>query len=221
MIDRRQLLFAGMLATGSAAAAMLRPRRVPLVANQLEAAVPTTVGPYRYATAAGVVLPPRDELGEQLYDQYLARSYVAPGRPPVMLLIAYGSTQDYQLQLHRPEICYPAVGYMVGEARRVPIMLGGARPVEATALTATRDAQREQILYWTRIGEAFPTTTWGERAAIVRGALRREIPDGVLVRLSVVTVDAGAATAALIQFNAQLIASLQPPARRLLLGTGA
>lgn len=109
-LDRRELLFGGIL-LGTAGIAMVAspaPLPPPGDAAAFDRAVPLRIGPYRYASAAGVVVPQRDELSTLLYDRYLARTYVAPDRPPVMLLIAYGSTQDYGLQVHRPESCYPA-----------------------------------------------------------------------------------------------------------------
>ncbi len=219
--DRRQFLFGGIMLASAGASALLRPGAAPDrgQSRALDHAVPYRLGPYRAVSAAGVVLPPRDELSERLYDSYLARGFVAQERPPVMLVIAYGSTQDYALQVHRPESCYPASGYAIGQSVRAPLSLGG-RAVDATVLTATRGSRMERVLYWTRIGTAFPPTLWEERYAIARDILARRMPDGVLVRLSTPVVDGNqdAATRLLADFNDALIDAVAPAGRRLLLG---
>lgn len=221
-IDRRAFIVGGMLAGGGAAAALARPVSPPPALSQerLEAAVPLTLGDYRSAPGFAAVLPPRDELSKRLYDRYLARGYVAPGRPAVTLVIAYGSTQDYGLQLHRPETCYPASGWSIGETERLALDMGG-RTIPAATLSAERPGRRDQVLYWTRIGSVFPESEWSSRMEILKGGLLRQLPDGVLVRLSTGAQPRAFAIDTLVQFNALLVAALAGPGRQLLLGKAA
>ncbi|WP_404338518.1 exosortase C-terminal domain/associated protein EpsI [Sphingomonas sp. MMS12-HWE2-04] len=221
-VDRRAFVVGGLLAGGAAAAALARPV-APLAAisqERLDASVPMRLGDYHSAPGFAAVLPPRDDLSKRLYDRYLARGYVAPGKPPVTLVIAYGSTQDYGLQLHRPETCYPASGWAIGETERLPLAIGGAT-IAAATLSAERPGRREQVLYWTRIGGLFPDSDWQSRIEILRGGLMRQLPDGVLVRLSTPAQPRAFAIDTLVQFNALLVDALAGPGRQLLLGRKA
>lgn len=219
-IDRRQLLHAGMLlaTAGVTAAALPGKAMVVPAASDLEAAIPERVGHWRHHSAIGVVLPPADELSERLYDSVLARTYVADGAPPVMLLIAYGAMQEYERQLHRPEGCYPAAGYVLGDMGVTRLTLPGGMTIPAVTMAAERESAREQILYWTRIGAEYPTDEWRERITILRASLNRTPVDGVLVRLSTPVSDAETALPMLRSFNATLLGALGDAGRRLLLG---
>ena len=218
-IDRRAFMVGGLLAGGAVTATLARPAEPPSAISQerLDASVPQHLGDYRSAPGFAAVLPPRDELSKRIYDRYLARGYVAPGKPPVTLVIAYGSTQDYGLQLHRPETCYPASGWAIGATERLPLDLGG-RTVPAATLTAERPGRIEQVLYWARIGSIFPESDWQSRLEILRGGLMRQLPDGVLVRLSTPAQPKAFAIDTLVQFNALLVDALAGPGRQLLLG---
>lgn len=218
-IDRRAFVIGGMLAGGGAAAALARPV-APLAAisqEQLDASVPLALDGYRAAPGFDAVLPPRDELSKRIYDRYLARGYVATGKPAVTLVIAYGSTQDYGLQLHRPETCYPASGWSIGVIERCPLQMGG-RTVPASTLSAARPGRVEQILYWTRIGGVFPESEWGSRIEILKRGVTRQLPDGVIVRLSTGAQPKAFAIDTLVEFNTLLLEALAAPGRQLLLG---
>ncbi len=62
---------------------------------------------------SNAIVAPAEEnsLAARLYNQSLARLYVNAAGEGVMLVIAYGNTQSDSLQLHRPEVCYPAFGF--------------------------------------------------------------------------------------------------------------
>lgn len=218
MPGRRDIVIAGALIGAAGVAALGRPRLpAPSIdPGALAGAVPAAVGPYRHDPAGEVLLPPRDDLSLRTYDQYLARVYAAPDRAPVMLLIAYGQMQDYALQIHRPESCYPASGFRIDPPRVVPLRLGD-RAIDAVALAARRPGRIEQILYWTRIGDRYPVSLWQEREAILSAALARRATDGVLVRLSTPSPDP-ADIGLLTGFAATLVAALAPAARRVVEG---
>jgi EpsI family protein len=218
--DRRQLLLGGGMLLATGAALGLQPRRMVqrLAPNTLERAVPTTIGGWRFLTASGLVLPPQDEMTLQLYDQVLTRVYTSDGLPPVMLLIAYGSAQDYTLQAHLPEVCYPSSGYTVSRIERVGVALKPGVSSLATFLTAEKPDRVEQVFYWLRIGQRFPATLSQERMAVIEANLRGVLPDGVLVRLSTIGDSRAAALAELGRFNTQLLAALSGEGRSLLIG---
>jgi len=55
-----------------------------------------------------VVDPQTRELLDKLYSETLSRTYVNANGYRIMLSLAYGSDQRDSLQVHKPEVCYPA-----------------------------------------------------------------------------------------------------------------
>lgn len=220
-VDRRQFVLGGTLLATAAGAIALKPRRVVsrLQDGMLDRAVPKTIGPYQFVTASGLVLPPSDEITEQIYDQVLTRVYAAEGLLPIMLLIAYGSAQDYTLQAHLPEVCYPSSGYTLTALERVPATLRSGVSGRATMLTAARPDRIEQVFYWTRIGDRFPATLTQLRLAVIMANLAGTLPDGILVRISTLSPDGALALPQLQAFNRLLLGTVGPLGRKLL-GTG-
>jgi EpsI family protein len=219
--DRRQFILGGLLLAAVAVAFALKPRRVAetVSGKLLDEAVSTRIGPYRYATSSGLVVPPAGDLTERIYDQILTRVYVADDRSPVMLLIAYGSAHDAGLAVHRPEACYPAVGYSITPTQRVALSGIGPGAGEASYLTATLGDQVEQVYFWTRIGQRFPSSPLLEKMEIFSANARGILPDGVLVRMSVRSNDPGPALKQMQEFNEMLLRSVGSLGRRFLLGS--
>ncbi|HWI86030.1 MAG TPA: EpsI family protein [Sphingomonas sp.] len=220
---RRDLLVGGaaLLAAGTAVARMPRRPLMSIGKGQLEKIVPLRVGPWSYETASGLVLPPPDQLARLLYDQQVARSYSAPEDFPVMLLMAYGSSQGGMLQIHRPEICYPASGFRLTETRVADIPIDDGRAIASRSFIAHSDTRTEQVLYWTRIGEMLATSWSGQRLAVIRNNLAGAIPDGLLVRLSTVADDPAQGQATLRRFAKLMLAEIPLASRRMLIGAAA
>ena len=223
-LSRRAILAGGLALAASGAAWRLRPRpqQSAIPAASLKRLVPVAVGPWQYVSAAGVVVArpeeadgPADTSG---YDQLLARNYVAPGLPAIMLLIAYGSTQGGSLQLHRPETCYPGQGFQLGEFGDRTLRFAHSAPVAARGFTARRDDRIERLVYWTRIARAFPRTTFEEYSAILHEVLRGVVPDGILVRISAIGPDTRGSDRAIGQFAQQLLQASPAEIRALLVG---
>jgi EpsI family protein len=186
--------------------------------GELDKIVPYTIGPWQFETVSGLVLPPPDELAEKLYSQQLTRTYVAPGLPAVMLLIAYGGSQDGMLQLHRPEFCYPAGGFSLSESRILDVSIGHGQMIPVRRFTAVSMARVEQLLYWTRIGDTLPVSWAAQRWAVVENNLAGIVPDGALIRLSTLSAAPDDADRLLERFAAAMIAAVGPRGRRLLIG---
>jgi EpsI family protein len=217
--DRRQFVLGGALLAASGAALALRPGKSAemLPRGALRRLIPRTIGRYRFATSTGLVVPEIDgRVG--IYDQVLTRIYVADGLPSIMLLIAYGSAQDAGLAVHRPEACYPSAGYTISRTSRVGLSGVDGAASAATFLSARRDDHVEQIYFWTRIGAAFPATPLRQQIDVLTANLRGETPDGILVRLSVLSTDPLAALPILQAFNEGLLGAVGPEGRNLLLG---
>ena len=115
VFDRRRFLIGGPLVATAGAAWALEPRRRldVLGKHKLEDLLPDRIGPWSFYSKSGLVVPPSDQLSQQIYSQLLTRVYVAPGSLPIMILVAQSASQTGILQVHRPEICYPAGGYQL------------------------------------------------------------------------------------------------------------
>ena len=219
--SRRDLLIGGaMLATGAITYARMPQRRIAsIAAKELEKLIPLQFGQWKFETSSGLVQPPPDALGTLLYDQQLARVYTTDDAAPVMLSMAYGSSQGGMLQVHRPEVCYPASGFRLSKTEIHPIERKDALPIPARSFTAASDTRIEQVLYWTRIADMLPTGWSIQRIDIMRSNLAGLIPDGLLVRFSTVTPDVDVAYATLERFARDMLAAVGEPGRRKLLGS--
>lgn len=220
-MNRRHILIGGALAAASGLAYARKPHITvdPVKKGELDKMLPTKVGDWTFQSSSGLVLPPPDALSDRLYDEISTRVYQSPNQPPVMLLIAYSNLQDGMLQIHRPETCYPVGGYKLSDSHIVEIPVVTGKSVPCRFFTAESPARTEQVLYWTRIGRMMPGRWIEQRWAVVDANLRAEIPDGLLVRMSMVTPDAKVAIAGLQQFALQLTGLVSPKMRNILIGS--
>lgn len=222
-LDRRDLL-GGLACVGALGLAeWLRPR-TPVVLmpkdRKLAQLVPTQLGSWAQGREGDIVVPRTDgSLASRLYGDQLARIYYRPDQPdlPMMLSIAYGFTQSDALQLHRPEVCYPAIGFSVGAPRPLTLELGGLR-VPAVALTATMRDRVEDLIYWTRMGRRFPRSEGEQREMRFANAVEGLVPDGALVRASAIRTNPEVAVFDQVRgFMQALAGALDPVGRRVLL----
>lgn len=220
-LTRRHMLMGAALAATAVAAFAREPRETMrrLKPGELESMIPIRIGQWNFETRSGLVLPPDDPLVKSLYSDVLTRVYVSEDRPPVMLLIAYSNTQNGMLQLHRPEVCYPAGGYTLTETNTKSLELGPGIQIPARFFSAESPSRTEQVMYWTRIGSESPTSWIDQRAAVIRANLNQVIPDGILVRVSTVLPDYGSAEPVLREFASSMIRELQSNGRKLLVAT--
>lgn len=220
VISRRHFVIGAVLAGASAGtyAAQPKVRHSPIDKQKFISWVPEKVGPWTVVSASGVVLPPPDALSARLYDNLVTRVFAGPDEPPVMLCIAYNYKQDGVLQLHRPEICYPAGGYRLSPTVPVTLSLGPGREIDANAFAATSAERIEQVLYWTRVDKAFPRSWLDQRIAVMKANLRGAIPDGALVRVSIADSDQPRSLETLRRFLATFLEVAPQPLQRVLAG---
>lgn len=219
LVGRREVVLGGMMAAVSGLAFARRPKPYvpPLRQQAFEAAVPGQVGEWRTADNGSVVLPPPDALRDRLYDNLLTRVYLNAEGQALMLVMAYKNVQDGIVQVHRPEVCYPAAGFGLESERLATLQITG-KAVPAKAFVAKRPDRVEQVLYFTRLGPSFPLSWRDQRMAVLDENMRGLIPDGLLARASIIQNDQVAAVTILSQFFEVLAASGGPTLRAIMTG---
>lgn len=200
-IDRRSLVIGLGLAGGGAFSYFNSPRAMaaPISPDRFQQMIPAKVGRWTSRKSAELVLPAEDKGRDKLYENIETRIYECEGLPAMMLMVAYSSVQRNDVQVHRPEVCYPAAGFPIIWTR--PAMIDvGSREVSGRELVADRGGLKERIVYWVRVGDEFPTDWTDQRLIMAKANLRGITPDGVLFRVSMIEVDPASSVKALDTF---------------------
>lgn len=187
-VNSKNLALLVLMIAAAALGAVLRPgismadERAPI---DLEAMVPTQFGDWREETnvMAQVVNPQQQETLAKIYSQTLSRTYVNSKGYRIMLSIAYGKNQSDSLQLHKPEVCYPAQGFSLEMLTRGSLKVG-ERHIPVTKLLTKLGKRVEPVTYWTVVGDSIVTTGLNKKMAEIAYALNGRIPDGMLIRFS-------------------------------------
>ena len=217
-LDRRKVLLGCAFGGAAALAAVRQPNRTVdyLGKRKLEDVIPKQIGEWSFHTSSGLIVPPEDQLAQSLYAQLLTRAYVDRDNNPLMLLIAQSAGQTGMLQVHRPEVCYPAAGFSLTPVSRRRIVTP-AGPFNVNWLSASKEGITEQIIYWTRIGGSIPLSWAEQRWVVARENLRQVVPDAVLVRLSTYGSSPAVAAGRVQSFVTSLVRSVPPTVLKVLL----
>jgi EpsI family protein len=225
MLRRRKAL---MLAASMGAAALLaalgKPARTEHAQSQrinLDTLLPRQFGRWQVDETAESFVRPAKLQGKvfQVYDQVLERTFVNPQGQRVMLSAAFGSEQSAGLQMHRPEACYPGGGFKVEGLQSVALTLAGQK-VSATRLHAHMPGRSEPITYWMVLGDVVVTDSAQFRLRQLSFSVRRELLDGMLVRLSSIDPTPAQAYTLHGEFADELARALKPEDRIKLIGKG-
>ncbi|MFP5465778.1 MAG: exosortase C-terminal domain/associated protein EpsI, partial [Gammaproteobacteria bacterium] len=142
-----------MLAAAGLAYAM-KPTRQATGADtfQLETAIPRQFGAWTEEQQRQIQLvdPRQQETIDRIYSQVLMRSYVNAEGVRVMLSIAYGDNQGDDLQVHRPEACYPAQGAQVMSTANASLTTQWGE-IPARRLTTQFGPRHEPVTYWVMV----------------------------------------------------------------------
>lgn len=223
MIARRDLLLGALCVGGAVAGTALKPRREVrlLTRGKLADVVPRAFGDWKSEDVGDpYAVNGEGTLSAKLYNELLTRQYVnIKTGAGVILLMAYGGRQSDELQLHRPEVCYPAFGFNV--TRNEPLDLSIRKPVSVPArrLAAEAEGRTESIIYWSRMGELLPQDGGQQRSARLKIAMQGIIPDGLLSRFSMTGTDPRQQWLEITDFVGQLIEAVAPTRRNVLIGS--
>lgn len=185
----------------------------------LEVLIPKTFGDWKIDdTIVPLVANPEQEaLLDEIYSQTLSRTYINSKGERMMLSIAYGGNQSRSMQVHRPEVCYTAQGFQVGQMQKSSINLNGA-PLPVMKLVATQGPRTEPIIYWVNIGGDAVRGNLEQGLARLRYGLTGKVPDGLLFRVSAISDNLQQSYATQEVFVRDLLASLTPAQRLRLTG---
>jgi EpsI family protein len=223
MIARRDLLIGSACVVTAGAAVALKPkRRVSLLGrSKLADVVPSAFGAWTSRDVGDLVAPKTEgSLASRLYGETVGRVYRQAGTGiEVMMLLAHGDTQTDQLQLHRPESCYPAFGFQLTSNRPASVPLAGGEQLPTRRIVANGPDRIENIVYWSRIGEFLPNSGPQQRLDQLKTAMQGIVADGLLARFSVLGASPDDAFTALDGFIPTLIMAVRPGDRPALIGT--
>jgi EpsI family protein len=211
----------------SLVAEALRPRphaASALADPQLEKLIPERFGAWEVDALSRPLVRPSDDHGRLVgaYDRLLERTFVDERGYRVMLSMAYLSSafDGSSLQVHRPEVCYRYSGYMVEEPKSGLLDLP-ERSLPVTRLKAWMPGRIEPITYWVVVGNKVYGHHGELRRERIRAAMRREVLDGALIRLSSIDADRERAYRQHEQFGRQLAIALDAGRRPRVFGAAS
>lgn len=215
-----------LLSMGTAAAlahvAVPRTKLADLVpAIDLEQTFPVAFGPWRVDASLPVILPAPDVQAklDAIYNQVLSRTYVNAMGQRIMLSVAYGGDQSDAMSIHLPEVCYPAQGFQVLERKRDVVAFPG-HSIPVVRLLTKLGGRTEPVTYWIVVGDEVVPGRVEQKLVKIRYAMRGQIPDGMLVRVSSIDADGKKAFELQDGFIAALSQRLSADARARVIGVG-
>jgi EpsI family protein len=216
------LVMAGSLAAGGMAyAATPRKKLADMLPKvDLEAMFPKEFGEWTIDRFTPVVQPSPEVQAKLnvLYNQILARTYLNAEGQRVMLSVAYGGDQSDGLQMHLPEVCYPAQGFQVSNLEWTHVRLTESlAPIKR--MRAELGRRIEQVSYWTTLGDRIVQGSGAKKLAQISFAIRGVIPDGFLVRISTLDPRMTEARRQHDSFASQLILRMTEANRSRVAGT--
>jgi EpsI family protein len=215
-----------VLATSMGAAAALAALGKPVPDDQahtvdLDTLFPREFGDWRVDVASEAFVRPAAQQGKvyKIYDQVLERTFINSKGQRIMVSAAFGREQSAGLQMHRPEVCYPAGGFQVAGVEPVQLALAG-QAVAATRLHAFLPGRSEPITYWTLLGDVVVTDSTAFRLRQLSFGLRRRLLDGLLMRVSSIDTQPARAYALQSRFADELVRAMRPAERVKVIGNG-
>ncbi|MCV2370148.1 exosortase-associated protein EpsI, B-type [Roseateles oligotrophus] len=153
---------------------------------KLDAVFPKSFGDWRVDENLPVIVPPPDQQAQldKIYNQTLARTYVNREGARVMLSVAYGGDQSDGLTVHVPDVCYVSQGFRMGETRDATLQVSGDIVIPVRHLMMTMGPRLEVVTYWVLMGDEATTSNTQRKWVSIRYGLKRQIPEGMLIRVS-------------------------------------
>lgn len=219
--NKLAMVIGAMMVFASVAAFMLTPRTrvADLAPFSLDSMIPRQFGDWHEAPQEEmqIVDPQTQELLNKLYSQIVTRSYVNSKGYRIMLSVAYGADQRGGLQVHKPEVCYPAQGFTLlrNQQDNVTTSVGS---VAVRRLYAVMGSRNEPVTYWFTTGDTVIRSKLQKRLTDLKYGLTGMIPDGMIFRVSSIDADQQRANKYQDEFIDALLRSVPPADRKRLAG---
>jgi EpsI family protein len=208
----------------------MRPRELMAStspAPNLDMVIPRQFGQWTLVPNVGLVTPSdpagyvkQRDLEAKIYSQEIARGYSDGAGHVIMLLIAYGPTQDYRLKAHLPEVCYGAAGFRVSQKIVTNLSYSDhATPLGLSRVVATKEGRFEPVTYWIRIGNDVVNGVFDRQLARMKYGIQGLIPDGALFRVSTIGLPEQISYRLQDQFIRDLMNAIGPDNRRFFVGS--
>lgn len=216
---RRALWLAGGMGTTAVLGTFARPQRLADAGPPMDLTrvFPSYFNDWRVDLVAAAFVRPPDEQTNRLYQQLLERTLVDGQGRRVMLSVAYGQEQAAGLELHWPEVCYLAQGYAVSGKHLAALTFDG-QSLPVTRLVGELPMRPEAITYWSMLGREHIADGNTARLRRLAYAIRREVPDGLLVRVSSIDPVAERAYQLQAAFIDQMLRAMSPEDRLRVIG---
>lgn len=153
--------------------------------EKLEAIIPMQFGDWRGLPANNIVIadPQMAANLSRIYTEILSRTYVDSKGRQIMLSIAYGDDQRDGMNMHYPEVCYPAQGFQTRSINKGQIDTSFGT-IRVKRLEMVQGQRHEPVTYWTMVGGYPSLGGIDKKLNEMRYSLRGAIPDGLLFRVS-------------------------------------
>lgn len=164
-----------------------------------------------------IVDPQQKEIIDKIYTQTLSRTYVNVSGYRIMLAIAYGDNQRDSMQMHYPEVCYPAQGFSL-QSKQTGALTTASGSIPVTRILTNLGQRNEPVTYWTTVGDRVFQGGIQKKLVEMSYGLNGKIPDGMLIRISSIDAEATNAYEMQTQFADQMLSALTPEYRKKLNG---
>lgn len=183
--------------------------------------VPATTMPVAVAVTNAADVAAQNRADTVLYDQVVMRTYRHRNGDQMALSLAWGSRQRQEYKIHRPELCYGALGFDILELKDTAFAIfsrsGGA--VRGQEMLAKNGSRLEAVTFWIRLGDAYSQSAAFTRRYIFWEGIKGRIHDGILVRASQLIATPELREQSYSrqkQFLGEMVDALDPRARALL-----
>ena len=187
----------------------------------LEAMIPRQFGEWKLDETIGAFMVNPDVRAqlEKIYNQTLTRTYINKNGERIMLSVAYGGAQRHSMQVHLPEVCYPAQGFQIKSTSKGVIdAIGATLPV--MKLVATQGLRIEPITYWVMMGDSAVRGKLEQSFARLKSGLTGKIPYGILIRVSTISANESQSFRTEEQFVRDMLGAVPKQDRKILMGPG-
>jgi EpsI family protein len=187
--------------------------------GKLQTLVPMQVGDWRGIEVNSLVVPDPQTLAllDSIYTDTLSRTYTNSQGRSVMLSIAYGDDQRDGMNVHYPEVCYPAQGFQAKAESQAQITTPHGN-IQAQRLEMVMGSRYEPITYWTMVGEHQTGKGFAKKINEMRYSFSGVIPDGMLVRVSSISNNPEQAYSDHEAFIRDMLGALSPADRKRFAG---